>query len=195
MKLVKKLTLGAVGVALFLAFAAPASATQVTAPSGTLYTGSLAMGSEGSITIHGVTDVTCNGSAIGGSISSHGAGVTAKGSITGLVFADCNQHVSILSLGSFELHSTGGWGNATYTWSGAKITVEFTTIFGNVHCVFGTSNTDIGLLTTAVYDTGHGHLDVDSAPISTTEGSFLCGSSAELTGSYKVATPTGIRID
>ncbi|HEY6729776.1 MAG TPA: hypothetical protein VI039_02000 [Solirubrobacterales bacterium] len=197
MKYAKMLGLLAVAAAALMAFAGTASATQVTSPSGTLYTGALTATNVGGLTLHGVADVTCNNSTVSGSIESHGASVTAKGKIgTGnLTFTNCNQHVKVLAEGSLEAHASGGAGGGTLTSSGAEVTVEFTTIFGNVHCVFGTSNTLVGNVTAATENGTHATLDIDSSPIPVKSGSFLCGSSAEWTGNYKVTSPTGLRLD
>ncbi|HEY6730525.1 MAG TPA: hypothetical protein VI039_05825 [Solirubrobacterales bacterium] len=180
-------------VSALLAFSATASATQVTAPAGTLYTGNLSLASQGTHIFHAVVEVKCNKSSLVAGVSTHGSDVTANGAVSTLTFTECDQHVVVLSKGSLETHATSG-GNGQVTSTGLTITIEFTTIFGNVHCAYGTNNTPIGTLTAAAGATGHAVLDV-SAVLPAHIGSFLCGSSMEWTGTYKVTSPTGLRID
>ncbi|HEY6732055.1 MAG TPA: hypothetical protein VI039_13650 [Solirubrobacterales bacterium] len=197
MKYAKMLALLAVAAVAAMAFAATASATTVTSPKGTAYTGVIKATNEGSLTLHGVVDITCNHSEVEGSVESHGAGVTAKGAITKLTFTQCNQHVTIISKGSLEAHQVAGsTTDGTLTSSNAKVTVVATTIFGAVHCVFATNNTHIGRLTATAGGGSHATLDIDSSPIPVvgSESDFLCGSSSEWTGNYKVNTPTDLHI-
>jgi hypothetical protein len=191
MKYAKMLGLLAVAAAAMMAFAATASATTVTAPAGTLYTSTIEASSEGATSLDGTVEVTCQKSTVKGSVASHGAGVTAKGSISSLTFTECGDDVvQVKNAGSLEVHSIGG-GDGTLTSSGAEVTVEADTIFGDVHCIYTTSNTHIG----TVKDGTHATMTIDSAAIPRTGGSFLCGSSGEWTGAYTVTKPTGLTID
>ncbi|HEY6730127.1 MAG TPA: hypothetical protein VI039_03790 [Solirubrobacterales bacterium] len=178
-----------VAVVVLGAWAATASATVVYTSEGAIYTGPIKAEASGAITLHGIASVQCNKSLLEAEIETHGESVTAGGKVTSLTFSECNQHVTVVSKGTLEFHATSG-GNGTITSSGAKVTVQFTTIFGNVHCVFGTSNTDFGSLTASASESGNAAFDIDSLSIPVVEGSFLCGSSGEVTGSYKVTTPT-----
>ena len=187
MKYVKMLGLLAVAAAALMAFAGTASATTLTSPSGTAYTGEIAA-TAGATELHGsFVTVKCNKSSVTGSkVESHGAGVTAKGPISSLTFSECNFPVSVKKAGTLEVHATSG-GNGTLTSSGAEITIE-TSI---ANCIFTTSNTDVGTVTggtTAV-------LDINSAAIPRTGHSVFCGSSGTWTGSYTVNTPDTLLID
>jgi hypothetical protein len=192
----KQLGLLAVLFVSWMTIAGPAAATTVTAPSGTAYTGSFALLNEGNMTIDGFANVYCSSSVLGGSIESHGSSVTAKAALGFLGFAGCfADSVNVLKNGSLEFHATSG-GNSTVTSSGAEVTTEVPLgVFGTVHCIFATNNTDLGVLTAAANNESHATLNVDSSAIPIKAGSFLCGSSVELTGSYKVTTPTGFRVD
>jgi hypothetical protein len=195
MKYVKMLGLLAVAAAALMAFAGVASATTVTAPAGTYYTSTISAERDASksLTLHGIADVTCNKSSVGGKVESHGTGVTAEGKISTLTFTECDHHVQVLKPGSLTVHGIGS-GKGTLTSSGAEITVEFTTeAFGDVHCVFATNNTHLGTVIPAASSTGHAKLEIESATIPRI-GPFICGS-AQWTGSYKVTTPTGLSID
>ncbi|HEY6730861.1 MAG TPA: hypothetical protein VI039_07545 [Solirubrobacterales bacterium] len=186
----------AVAVAGFLLmFASTASATTATAPAGTAYSGSITASNEGALTLHGVVDVTCQKSSLSGSLSQQGSGVTVIWHMSSFTMTECNQHVSIVkSTSEFRFHATSG-GNGTARWSLMEMRVEFTTIFGNVECTFGVNETDVGAITGAASSSSHATWDINSSPIPVKSGTFLCGSSAELTGKYKFTSPTGLSVD
>ncbi|HEY6730732.1 MAG TPA: hypothetical protein VI039_06875 [Solirubrobacterales bacterium] len=192
MKHLKILGLLGVVVSAF-AFAPGASATTITDGNTQVYTGDITATSESAITLHGVADLTCAHAHFTAKVESHGSGVTAKGPMA-LALFNCDQHPFIIKAGTFEIHWTNG-SNGTLTWSGGQITVEFTTIFGNVHCVFGTNNTHFGTITAPSNHSSHATLDLDSAPIPIESGSFLCGSSAEATGRFTITKPIGLTVD
>jgi hypothetical protein len=185
MKYVKMLGLLAVAAAALMAFAGTASATVLTSPAGTTYTGTIKAESVGATSLHGpFTTVSCTNSTVEGTVSQHGAGVTVKGSIgkEKLTFTGCNYPVKVLKEGSLEIHATSG-GNGTVTSSGAEVTIE-TSI---ANCIFTTNSTDIG--TFEGNGGGHARLSINSAGIPRTGHSFFCGSSGQWTGSYTVTTP------
>jgi hypothetical protein len=192
MKYAKILGLLAISAAALMAFAGVASATVVTAPAGSTYTGEIKAENEGGHVVldNPIAKIECT-SNVAGTITQHGAGVTVKGNITSLSFTNCTNswHVTVISAGTLEAHALGG-GNATLTSSGA--TVEATR-FG-IACRYSTTNTDIGTLTGAATSTSHATLDI-SAAIPFHGGSGLCGGGATTwTGSYKVTTPTGASV-
>jgi hypothetical protein len=159
---------------------------------GVPYTGAIEAEAEGSTTLHGIVDVTCAKSTVGGTVVSHGAEVTAKASLSSLTLTECGSNdVTVSSVGSLEIHELSG-GNGTVTSSGAQISVQVTA-FG-ITCVYSTSNTDIGTLTATETPEGNATLDIESASIPRTGGSIFCGSSAEWTGSYAVSTPYGLTL-
>lgn len=194
MRYFKMLGLLAATVTAMMGIAGTSWATVVTAPSGTTYTGPVEFESEGSVTLDGPTAVTCASSSLELAISSHGSGVTASGSLNSLQFSNCDEHVKVVKVGFAEIHS-GSEGNGTFALKNSDITVEYTTIFGNLHCVYeADSSVTRGPLSAAPSSTGHASLSM-SAPLELLSGSILCGSSAEWTGKYKVTTPTGLLVD
>ena len=190
MKYFKIFGLIAAAVAALMVFVGTASATTVTAPAGSAYTGSIRLLSEGHVAIDNpIAAISCNSEIEVSNIESHGAGVTAKGPLSWFSFFNCTNswEVTVLSAGSLEFHSTGG-GNATVTSSGATLVA---TRLG-ITCRYATSNTDIGTVTGAATFTSHATLDI-SAAIPFHSGSGLCGSgSTTWTGAYKVLNPTGL---
>jgi hypothetical protein len=192
MKYVKVLGLLAAAVAALMAFAGTASATQITSPTGTLYTGTVHAVSEGHVVLHNpIAKIECESTVDIGSLT-HGVGVTAKGTISSLSFTGCTNswHVTVVTGGELEIHPDtpgGGQYDGTLTSSGA--TVE-STRFG-VNCRYSTSNTEIGTLTGGA----HATLSI-SAAIPFHNGSPLCGSGAtSWTGSYTIDSPTSLYVD
>lgn len=178
-----------------LIFASSSAATVVTSPSGTAYTGVIKASNEGAVTIHGVVDITCNNATLEGTISSHGSGVTAKGPISSSTLTECNQHLVLISNGTFEYHTVTG-GASTITSTGRTYTFIATTIFGNVHCSFMTLNSHYGVMTPGSPMGGTATFHTEGViPIEPGSSDFLCGSSVEVTGRYKVTTPSSLSFD
>jgi hypothetical protein len=190
MKHVKMLGLLAVAAAALMAFAGTASATTLTSPAGTAYTSTIKATSTHS-SLHGsFISVTCTHSAVEGKVETHGAGVTAGGKISSLSFGGCNYAVTVKKTGSLEVHyANSGGGTGTVTSTGAEIAIH--TSIGE--CIFTTSATDIGYLVGST--TKHATLEIGSAAIPRTGGSFFCGSSGEWTGDYTVTTPSTLYVD
>jgi hypothetical protein len=178
--------------ALLLLLAAPAAATTLTSPSGTAYTSTIKAES-GELSLHKVFGgtISCNNSTLEGKVEQHGNGVTAKGNLSSLTFSECGgNHVTVEYAGSLEVHATSG-GNGIVTSTGAQISIQLTA-FG-ISCVYTTSATQIGTLTGS--NSTKAKLDLEGSPIPRTGGSFYCGSSGELTGSYTVTTPSTLYVD
>lgn len=198
MKYIKMLGLLALAAAALTAFVGTASATTATSPKGTVYTGAYKAVAEGATYLHSSFFVTvqCGASVVEGKVEQHGANVTTKGKISSLSFSECTDEVTVRKAGSLEAHATAVKGtdaDGTVTSSGVEIAVH--TSVGE--CIFTTSNTDIGTgtLTSTTTTGGNATLDIKSASIPVTGGSFFCPSSATWTGSYKVVTPSTLYID
>jgi hypothetical protein len=187
----KILGLLAVAAATLMAFAATASATTLTSPTGTSYTGEI-HATSGETTLHGVVTVTCNSSTVAASIQSHGSSVTVSGAVTTLSFSDCNQPLTVELNGSLIVHtdSQNSDGNATVTSNGMTILIH--TTLGTT-CNYRTEETDIGTLTSSHNTGGHAILDVDAVIFRHT-GSIFCGSNAEWTGQYTITTPSTLYV-
>lgn len=191
MKLLQMFALACGAAAILAIFAAPASATQLTSPQGTVYTGTVEAASSGLAWDGAFTTIKCNSSAWSGQVESHGAAVTTRFNLASLSFTECNYPYTVAKAGSFEIHTANSAvndGNGTLTWSGGEINV--TTSVGT--CIFTTSNTDLGTVTGS--DGANAVLDI-TAKIPRTGGNFLCGSSATLTGSYTITTPSTLTVD
>lgn len=195
MKCIKMLGLLAMTAAALMALAGGASATTITSPTGTDYTGAITAESEGFIKLDGAfVTIECD-SHIGSKVQQHGAGVTASGEVLALSFTNCNYPTTIVKRGSLEIHAVNCDVNnectGTLTSTGAEIAIH--TSVGT--CVFTTNATHIGSLTPTNETGGNATLDIVGANILRTGGSFLCGAAGTLTGSYKVTTPASLFID
>lgn len=196
MKISKVLGLLAVTAAALMAFVATASATTLTSPLGTVYTGTIKAHSSHT-ELHGpFTSVTCSTSEVEGKVEKHGNTTTAGGKISKLTFTGCNFPVKVLKSGSLEIHpkvheAAGVLVTGTVTSSGAEITIE-TSI---ASCIFTTSGTDVGTFTGSNDTGGAAKLDIESAAIPRTGHSIFCGSSGQWTGSYTVTSPNPLYLD
>lgn len=178
---------GAVSVAL-LAGAAVASATVITNGEPGAYTGAVKAAAVGSVVLHGPAEVTCKKSILEAAIESDGSAVKAEGKVSSLTFGECGTaDVTVEGGGSLAIAATSG-GNGTLTSSSAKIKVQFTSL--GITCVYATSGTDLGTVTGTNTTESSAALDISSAPITKTEGSFLCGSTGTWSGTYEVTTPS-----
>jgi hypothetical protein len=197
MKFVKIFALLAVSAAAMMAFAATASATTVTSPTGTkLANGStIKATSEGHVTLHnGIANISCN-STVEGTITANGTtGAPASGPISSLIFGTkategCTNDwvVHVTTPGTLSITHIAGTENGTLVSTGATVV---TTRFG-IECKYQTNNTTIGTVTGG---SPHATLDITAA-IPRHGGSFLCGgATANWTGAYTVTSPTNLFI-
>jgi len=178
--------------------AASASATSLTGAGGAaLGAGTVvALQAQTNLVMHppfGATE--CNKSNWSGKTSnSGGAAETVKVSMEAITFSECNMTMTVLANGSLEFHTQGATANnnATLTSNGFELTTEY---FGT-HCIFKTSNTDIGTVTGSANTGGNAVLDI-SATMPRTGGrsGAFCGSTAQWTGSFKFTSPSTLDVD
>ena len=176
-------------VASALLFAANASATVITSPLGTTYTGVVEASSEGHLTLKGSNGLKmeCN-STFKKSVQSHGASVTASFVVEDLTLTNCTNsyQVKILNFGTMEQHSLMG-----LTGTGQEITVITPMGF---NCLYATKATQLGITTDTLETGGNATIHVN-ATLPRTGHSILCGSTGTLTGSYKITTPAAYYYD
>lgn len=198
MRKLKSFALAAAVITALVAFAAAtASATELYTEgaegseenNGMVVTGTtLAASAEGTTTLHPpFGDITCSGSEVEGTTSNTGGATeTVSGNISKLTFTGCNATVTVITKGSLEIHETTSEEDGTLTSNGSEVTVEFI----GTHCIFKTSNTDIGTVTGSGTTEGSATLDI-AATIPRTGGrsGAFCGSTAQWTGSYKLTKP------
>ena len=187
-------TVGLLIVLMSLAITGSASATELTNATEMLPSGAtITAESEGPVTFQGVAAVECKGSSISGKTSNTGGATeTVKENIETLTFTGCSSTVSVLSKGTLEFHTAGASpnGNGTLTSSSAELTI----LAGGIGCIYKTSSTDVGLVTGSATTGKTAALDIE-ASLSKSGGSFLCPSTAKMTGIYKVTAPDTLNVD
>jgi hypothetical protein len=101
-----------------------------------------------------------------------------------LTFGKCNCEVIVAKAGTLSITWISGTHNGTLKSTGSETTVNCSTIFGNVHCIYVTNNTDIGTLT------GGNPAKVDAnAEIPKLTTNSLCSEQSTWTAEYEVTTP------
>lgn len=183
-----------VAVAALMAFAGIASATQLTSPAGTTYTGSVNAATEGTGTFDSPFGaINCHG-ILSHNIEQHGTGLAVKGNVSELSF-DCTGSFNVIALkkGTIEIHPIAGAGNGTLTWSGAEIEVFYPMV--NIKCIYTHNSTHFGTLTGSNVTGGTAKLDI-AASMKRVGGSGLCGTAGGYwTATYKVNTPDSLLVD
>lgn len=192
MRCLKTFGLAAAALTASLALASTASATQITSPSGTVYTSEIAAqaGATEFNTPATGDKISCEKSALAGKIEQHGTSVTAKGKLTSVSLSICaGGTITVLALGTLEFHTEGPGsnGNGTVTSTGLKLT---TTDLAGLMCEYTTNNTHMGSATggTPGVFMFHAHIPLSG-------GGLLCGSEAELISKYTVTTPSTFLVD
>lgn len=86
-----------------------------------------------------------------------------------------------------EIHYISGTDNGTVTWNETEFTTTCSTVFGNVHCIYVTENTDVGTLTGGTIS-APAKIDIESAKIPRLTTNGLCAESANLYATYEFST-------
>ncbi len=200
MRYLKMFGLLAVAGAALMAFAASASATTITSPTGTSYTGTIEAENEnGHVKLVGPLNINiqCN-SFVKGEVEKHSeevGGVTqpASGPIEELTFTGCTNGYTAKvinnNFGSLKINSAGA-----LTSFNTEVTV--TTPLG-FNCIYRTAaaGTAIGTVTDSHDTGGAATLDINAAPIPRTGHSAFCGSSGEWNGNYVATNPSTLYVD
>jgi len=194
MKYIKMLGLAAIAAAAMMAFAGSASATIITSPEGTPFTGTIEATSTHTSLHPGsgtsFLTVTCEHSFVKGTIEKHGAAVTAEGPLSELTFSKCTDPVTVAKPGRLVAHTIAK-GTATLTSVGAEVLIH--TSEGPT-CTFTTgAGVDIGVLEDSKHTGGNATLNIGSSSIPAS--GFLCPSTGVWTGDYKVTAPSKIYVD
>ena len=182
MSLRTTLSTGLFALITVLAFAGTASASTLTSPEGTTYTGEIVATSTNSELDRAFVTTKCGHSETKGKVESHGPGANATIVFSSLTFTECNYRTTVQKPGIWEITSSN-----TVISNGMEFTMD--TSVGS--CTFSTSNTSIGPLT----EGANASLDINSPNLPKTGGNFLCGSSMTWTGSYDFTTPNDLWVD
>lgn len=202
MKHLKILSFAAIAAAALMAFAASASATELTSPAGVMVTTgtTIEAASEG----HAVLDssigtIECNSTVKGTTLDTGVAPETVEVKIETLTFTNCTNGAVVTVLQRAESHPTGTLtihtqetnpnNNGTLTSFGTEVKISL----GGLQCIYLTQNTDIGTLTGSSTTGSTATFDI-SGRIPEFIGGPLCGASASWTGSYKVTNPDFVNV-
>jgi hypothetical protein len=184
MRYAKRLSLLAMTAIALMAFAGAASADTLTSAAGA--TPVLKLTSK-NLTMHNAVGTASCHSAIEANVTDHGASNDVTAGITTLTFAPCvgaSVHDATVIGGTLSLAVTSTNHGALRS-SGANFT---TTMFG-MECGYSTSSTAIGTVSGGT----HAELNL-SATLTRTHGSFFCGSTGNVTGSYQFTSPTNVHL-
>ena len=194
MRYLKILGLAALTGGVLMALASTASATTLTFPTGTTYTGTVTIEEEVVLKLDGAfATVECSESHIEFDVEQHGAGVTVAGKVKTHSLGGCNFAAIVKNPGTMEIHAVGTGTHRTGTLTSSGTEVSISTSVGT--CVFTTNATHFGTITPTNDTGGHATLDTESAKLPRTGGNFLCGSSATMTGSHTISKPEKLWID
>lgn len=168
--------------------------TKVMCPTGTMIGAVAAQ----TVTLHSpIGDIECKSSGYTAhTTNTGGASITVQASLTALTFSECNAEVVVLKQGGYTIHTTneieGANHNGTVTTTGTEITVGFL----GFHCIFTTSETDFGHLTGSTTTGGTPTFDLAaSMPRTGGRSGAFCGSTAQVTGDYKITEPDWMDVD
>jgi hypothetical protein len=131
--------------------------------------------------------VTCNKVSPGtGTMETEGSATTTPFGKNGTgTYEECNCEIKVLKEGSLEIHQIAGTDNGTLTESGGEVTMTCSSIFGNVHCIYGSgANVDGGEL-----KGGNPAKEVVSLNIPRLPTNSICSEEAVLTGEYEITSP------
>jgi hypothetical protein len=168
--------------------------TKVMCPTGTMIQAEAGQ----AITLHPpIGDIECKGSSYTAhTTNTGGTGTTVQASLTALTFSECNAEVVVLKQGGYIIHTTneieGANHNGTVTTTGTEVTIGFV----GFHCIFTTSETDFGHLTGSTTTGGTPTFDLAaSMPRTGGRSGVFCGSTAQVTGDYKITEPDWMDVD
>jgi hypothetical protein len=196
MKHLKRLGLAAVAAMALMAFvgAGTASATTLTGVGGAvLKTGTtIHVVSSGTNTMTtSFLNIQCSTSKAAGSTSNEtGTAITIN--VTERTTEGCNCEVVVLKTGTLSITWTSG-NSGTVRSSGAEITASCSTIFGNVHCIYATNNTDMGTLVGSATTGATATLNT-SADIPRLSTSALCNEKGTWDANYKIDNPDTLNV-
>ncbi|HET7511074.1 MAG TPA: fibronectin type III domain-containing protein [Solirubrobacterales bacterium] len=134
-------------------------------------------------------NIECGKSSLNAKVMSTGEKVVA--SVESLTFEECNCEVKVLKNGELTFSHIAASDNATLTSNGTEATATCVTIFGNVHCIYKTENTDLGTLEGG--NPAKIKIEAKNIPRLTTNG--LCAEKAGWDTEYEVTSPKPLYIE
>jgi hypothetical protein len=183
-----------------MALSASASATTLTSPAGTAYTGPVKAETEGEMIVHEpLIESRCK-STFEWTPTSHGASVTVKGPVTAFYLTECSAGTTVfpVKLGTFEVHTRTekADANGTLTWTGAEITSQTHAPIGTIDCLYGieSGNSHVGVITGSTNTGTTAKVDMEVTLVRV-GGSPFCPVTSKWTAAYKITTPDNLNVD
>jgi hypothetical protein len=191
MKYIKMLGLLAAMAAALMAFAGTASA-KLTEASGDPVDNGEAFRAGGDFGLDGSIDIYCIFSTMEGSVTAAG-GTSIK--LSSLTFSNCGTDtVTALAKGTLSINSF----NEVFS-TGAEVTAQLhRSIFGlpiTTHCIYSTSNTNIGSLIESNEAESKAIILLNSFWVPQKATDSACGETATWTGGYFVHQPSLLYVD
>jgi hypothetical protein len=176
-----------------MVFAVSASATVITSPAGTNYTGAVkAKSIEPRVYVHWPSSLeTCDGE-FEWKVESHGAAVTAKGPVSSFALSNCGSKITLLKSGSFEVHPWEKGMNGKVTWTGPEITVE---VWGAYDCIYELQDPYIAELTGSKGLAGKTATVDFAATWIRVGGNLFCPRATDWTAYFSVTSPDYLDVD
>ena len=143
-------------------------------------------------------DVTCKKSTIAGTTEGEGSATETEGlKNIAWTFEECTSPffggvactVTLVKGGTIEVHWTADTFHGTLTSNEMELTTNCKTVFGDVHCLYKTAGTDLGLLTGGVLKEQKATIDIASAVLPQVATSALCPEETKLDAKYEVTAP------
>lgn len=202
MKQLKMLGFAMLVAAALASFTGSASATTLTSPAGTTLGAGAKIKLSGSFELKGVFPVaiTCLGSKLEGEVEQAGGpSETVRIAISPSTFTECGNHtVSFFKGGVLEVHTRTGSadGYGSVRWRGLRMTAVLHSVFGSFHCIYGIENGYVGTINGSTITKSTATFGA-----SFLEGTFqeatdsICGTVAQIGGSWKIETPDYLDVD
>lgn len=188
----------ALSAALLMAASGTASATTLTSPAGTAYTGAVKAESQGN---HLAIDTPsgsfpCSKSNLEWNVESHGAAVTAKGAVSSFTAEECGTtKVTVVDPGAFELHTHSSDEFDWITWVDFELTIVTPSAFGSIDCTYGYNLLTLGAITSSKATGQTARFKVESTLIPLLSENVLCSKTIRLTADYRITSPDYLDVD
>lgn len=190
----------ALSAALLMAASGTASATTLTSPAGTAYTGTIKAESQGN---HLAIDTPsgsfpCSKSNLEWNVESHGASVTARGPVSSFTAKECGTTtVTIIDPGEFELHtrSSEAVDYDPITWVDFELTIVTDSIFGSIDCTYAYNLLSMGAITSSKTTGQTARFKVETSLIPSLSEDPLCSKSIRITADYTIPSPDYLDVD
>jgi len=128
--------------------------------------------------------IECSKSSVKGETNAE-EGEPLSGPEGSLSFGECNCTVTVLKAGTLSITHIAGTNNGKLRSSKNETTVVCSSLFGNVHCIYATENTEVGTL-----EGGKPAIFTAAAEIPFVPTDLLCSEESFWNAKYEVTNPS-----